>query len=61
MVDFRVVRLGDLVVSVSTSDPDLSNWESELPLVSTERGSSSTYQMPDDQAKYHYLLLLIQK
>lgn len=60
-VEFKVVRLGEKVVSVSTDSPHLEDWTGELPLVSVENGSSSVYQMPDDHAKHHYTLLLLQK
>ena len=60
-VEFKVVRLGDKVVSVSTNSPHLGDWTGEIPLVSTERGSTSIYQMPDDQAKQHFLFLMLQQ
>ena len=59
-VEFKVVRLGDKVVSVSTNSPHLDDWTGEIPLVSTERGSTSIYQMPDEHAEHHYKVLKIQ-
>lgn len=59
-VEFKVVRLGDKVVSVSTNSPDLQDWIGDIPLVSTEVGSTSIYQMPDDHADHHYTLLMLQ-
>jgi hypothetical protein len=60
-VEFKVIRLGDKVVSVSTDSPHLRDWSGEIPLVSTERGSTTIYKMPDDQAEQHLLFLMMQK
>ena len=60
-VEFKVVRLGDKVVSVSTNSSHLDDWTGDIPLVSMERGSTSIYHMPDDHADHHYLLLMLQK
>jgi len=59
-VEFKVMMLGDKVVSVSTDSPHLEDWQGDIPLVSLERASVKIYQMPDEHAKHHYHLLLIQ-
>ena len=58
-VEFKVTWMGEKVVSVSTDSPHLKDWQGEIPLVSTERASTSVYRMPDEQAQHHYNILLI--
>ena len=60
-VEFKVVRIGDKVVQVTTNSPLLTNWEPDLPLVSTERTSSTIYDMPDEQARDHLTILMLQR
>ena len=60
-VEFQVSRIGTKVVSIKTDSPHISDWEGEVPLVSTEMASTSTYTMPDDQAKDHKVFLILQK
>ena len=60
-VEFKVVRIGDRVVQITTDSPHLSDWTGDIPLVSTERGSTSIYKMPDEQAETHLIQLHLQK
>ena len=60
-VEFKVVYLGNRLVSVSTNSPYLDDWIGDIPLVSTERGTTSIYNMPDEQADHHYMILMLQK
>lgn len=59
-VEFKVMYLGNKLVSLTTDSPHLPAWEGDIPLVSLERASFKIYQMPDEHAENHYNLLLIQ-